>query len=240
MKKRTTTLSICNPIHNEEGNIKELIERTHRTINPLFKGKWEHILINDGSNDNSEIIIKKLQKKHHNIVLVNHRKNKGEAAAWTTAFKKAKGKITVILAADLQSPPEEIPKLLEVIFKKGYDVGTGRRVKRKDSLFNWLITRILNLFMSLVFGLREIQDVSSSFFAVKTNFIKNLQLLENDHRYILAILKQRGASMKEVPFKHYSRARGKSHYSKLKGITAIFEIFRFTARYYCKNYKIIL
>jgi len=240
MKKRKITLSICNPVHNEEGNIKELVERTHRTINPLFKGKWEHILVNDGSDDNSEVIIKELREKHHNIVLVNHQKNKGEAAAWTTAFKKAKGEVTVILAADLQSPPEEIPKLLEVIFKKGYDVGTGRRAARKDGLFNWLVARILNLFMSLVFGLRGIQDVSSSFFAVKTNFVKNLQLLKNDHRYILAIFKQRGALIKEVSFKHYSRVRGKSHYTQFKGITAIPEIFRFTVRFYYKNYKIIL
>jgi len=237
MKKTNITLSICCPVHNEEGNLKELIKRIQKTINPLFKRDWELLLINDGSNDNSKKIIKKLQNKHSHLILVNHKKNKGEAAAWATAFKKAKGKIIVILAADLQSPPEEIPKLLDVVFKKGYDVGTGRRVQRKDGLFYWLATRILNLYTSLFFGLKGIRDVSSSFFAVKTNFIKNLQLLENNHRYILAIFKQRGASIKEVPFKHCPRLWGKAHYSKFKSVTAIPEIFRFTVRYYQNTFK---
>lgn len=240
MKKTNFTLSICCPVHNEEGNLEELIKRIQKTINPLFKRDWELLLINDGSNDNSKMIIKKLQKHHHNIVLVNHPKNKGEATAWTTAFKKAKGEIIVILAADLQSPPEEIPKLLDIVLKKGYDVGTGKRVKRKDGLFYWLATRILNLYTSSFFGLKNIQDVSSSFFVVKVDYVKKLQLLENDHRYILPIFKQRGASIKEVSFKHYPRLWGKAHYTKFKSISAIPEIFRFTVRFYYKSYKIIL
>lgn len=235
-KRKKITLSICNPVHNEAENIKELVLRIHRVINALFEGEWEHILVNDGSGDNSEDIIKELQKKYDNIVLVNHKKNKGEAAAWTSGFKKAKGKLTVLLAADLQSPPEEIPKLLKIVSKQGYDVGTGRRGNRKDGLFYWSATRILNLFMSLVFGLRGIQDASSSFFAVRTSFVKNLKLMENDHRYILAIFKQRGATIKEVPFKHSPRIKGEAHYTKLKVIKAIPEVFSFTARFYKKKY----
>jgi len=221
-------VSVCSPIHNEKDNILPLVDRVHKTM-ANFGTNWEQILVDDGSNDGSNETIVKLQKKYPNLVLYSHKRNLGERAAWKTAFDKARGEVIVLLAGDLQSPPEEIPKLLNIVFKENFDVGTGLRKNRKDSLYYRCATRILNFFMCVVFNLK-VKDVSSSFFAVKSHFIKDLKLIENDHRYILAIFKKRKATIKEISVNHQARIAGKSHYTPWKVFWAIPEVIRFTLR----------
>jgi hypothetical protein len=131
----------------------------------------------------------------------------------------------------LQSPPEELPRLVAAVIDDGFDVGTGRRAARKDGLFYFISTWILTQFSRFVWKL-DVRDVSSSFFAVRSEFIRDVRLLENDHRYILAILKRRGARIKEIDTSHFARSSGSSHYSRMKVLRAIPEVARFTFRLY--------
>jgi len=227
-------VSVCSPVHNERENISSLVERVHRTITPLFGRDWEQILVDDGSSDGSAEIISQLMIEFPTVVLIRHNKNQGERSAWSTAFNAARGKVVVLLAADLQSHPEDIPHLLDVV-SHGYDVGTGERRSRKDGRYYWLATRILTLYTSIIFHL-NVRDVSSSFFAVKAEFLKALPLVENDHRYILAILGRRGARIGEIPVQHTARVAGASHYTRSKVLWAIPEVIRFTFRYLTKFY----
>jgi len=229
MDNNIISVSICSPVHNEKENILDLIEGIHNVITPLYGSNWEQILIDDGSDDGSDQLIEKLRESYPNVILYKHQTNMGERAAWSTAFNMAKGEVVVFLAADLQSQPEDIPRLLDLIFQEGFDVGTGSRRRRKDGFYYWLATRILNLYMSFVFQL-PVRDVSSSFFAVRSKVIKNLSLVENDHRYILAILKKRGARIKEIPVEHRPRIAGRSHYTRWKVFWAIPEVFKFSSR----------
>jgi glycosyltransferase involved in cell wall biosynthesis len=226
----TVKVSVCSPIHNEEANVDQLIERVHAVMNPMFGSDWEQVLVNDASTDSSKTKVEAQQKVRPTLKLYNHETNMRERAGWRTAFDHAKGEVLVLLAGDLQSPPEEIPKVLAPVTEEGFDLGTGFRSNRQDGVYYWLATRILNLFMRVVFG-TQTQDVSSSFFAVKQKFVKNMDMIENDHRYILAIFVRRGASMKEVPFKHAARVAGKSHYNKSKVLYAVPEIARFWMRW---------
>jgi glycosyltransferase involved in cell wall biosynthesis len=229
--KNNILVSICSPVHNEKDNIKQFIERTNRSIRPIYRNNWELVLVDDGSTDSSGEIIKKLRKKYDNIVYLKHKHNMGERAAWATAFKHAKGDLIVILASDLQSHPEDIPKLVNMVHNNKYDVCTAYRKNRKDGVFYWIATRVLNTFMCTIFKLK-VADVSSSFFAVKNMYIKNIKLIKNDHRYILAIFRRKGASIKEVDVEHSSRLHGKSHYRKLKVLFAIPELLGFVLRYF--------
>lgn len=229
--KEFQLISVCSPIYNEEGNLPFFVERVCEIMDKHFKDKWEQVLVDDGSTDSSIKIIEKLQETHNNISLYKHEKNFGERSAWQTAFLNARGDIVVMLASDLQSPPEEIPNLIQLILEEGVDVGTALRKNRKDGLYYWTSTRILNIIMRVVFGL-NVKDASSSFFAVKKMFIKDLNLYENDHRYILSIFKKRGAKIIEIPTKHNPRIFGKSKYGKMKVIFAFPEIIRFSARFF--------
>ncbi len=224
-------LSVCSPIHNEETNVEELVQRVHQAITPRFQTNWEQILVDDGSQDSSLEIMERLTNEYSTLKLIKHEKNQGERAAWSTAFNEAKGEVVVLLAGDLQSQPEDIPNLVSLVIDEGFDVGTGLRANRKDGFYYWAATRILNSYMCLVFGLK-VRDVSSSFFAVKNHFVKQLNMVQNDHRYILAIFGRRGATMKEIPITHRPRIAGRSHYSKLKVLCAIPEMLRFTYRYF--------
>ena len=143
--------SICSPIHNEEGNVAELIERVHAVMTPRFGAAWEQLLVDDGSSDRSAEIIRLAQRERPTLKLLQHPQNRGERAAWKTAFDGARGEVVALLAGDLQSPPEELPKLLDEVLVRGFDVGTGRRAGRKDGVYYWTATRVLNAYSRLVF-----------------------------------------------------------------------------------------
>lgn len=230
MDEGIVRVSVCSPIHNEKENLPSLVDRVHRTMTPLYGRSWEQILVDDGSDDGSSEITEELMGQYPNLVLAKHQTNLGERVAWSTAFDVARGEVVVIIAGDLQSQPEDAPKLLDIVFEEGFDVGTGARRHRKDSPYYRFATRILNAYMCVAFNL-EVRDVSSSFLAVKSSFIEKLTLVENDHRYILAILKKRGARIKEIPVAHRPRIAGASHYTQWKVLWAIPEVFRFTLRY---------
>jgi glycosyltransferase involved in cell wall biosynthesis len=222
--------SICSPIHNEEGNVAELIERVHAVMTPRFGAAWEQLLVDDGSSDRSAEIIRLAQRERPTLRLLQHPHNRGERAAWKTAFDNARGEVVALLAGDLQSPPEELPKLLDEVLVRGFDVGTGRRAGRKDGVYYWTATRVLNAYSRLVFDV-PVSDVSSSFFAVRRRFVEALPIEKNDHRYILAVLRRRAARISEVDTEHAARSRGRSHYSRWKVLKAVPELLEFTQRW---------
>ena len=224
-------LSICSPVHNEEDNLPELARRITAALDDAGHGPWECILVDDGSTDASGRILNEICAADPRFRALHHDVNQGERAAWHTAFRHARGEVACIIAADLQSPPEELPKLVDVIIDEGFDVGTGRRVQRKDGLLYFIATWILTQFSRIAWKV-DVRDVSSSFFGVRTKLLKELRLVENDHRYILAILKRRGASIKEINTSHFARSHGSSHYSRMKVLRAFPEVARFTLRLY--------
>jgi glycosyltransferase involved in cell wall biosynthesis len=228
-------VSVCSPVHNEEGNVETLVREIHRVMVPLCGGDWEQLLVDDGSSDRSAALCAELTASHPTLRVLSHHRNQGERAAWKTAFDNARGEILVLLAADLQNDPQDIPRLIAGVEQPGADCCTGRRVRRQDGLFYWAATRILNGYMAALFDL-PVRDVSSSFFAVRRRFAVGLPLVENDHRYILAIFRRRGASIREIPTSHRARSAGHSHYARSKVARAIPEVLRFTARWYRRSY----
>ncbi len=230
-------VSVCSPIHNEVENIPALVARVSAVMTPLFGQQWEQILVDDASTDGSNQCMQALQARFSTLKLHTHSAQMKERAAWQTAFDHACGDVVVLMAGDLQAPPEEIPKLLKPVLHEGLDVGTGFRQNRKDGFYYWLATRLLNAGMRLAFDL-NVKDASSSFFAVRRKFVQRLPMIENDHRYILAIFKQRNATIKEVACHHAARVTGQSHYKKTKVLHAIPEIFRFYMRYKAGHYHL--
>jgi dolichol-phosphate mannosyltransferase len=216
-------------VHNEAENIPALVGAIAEVMEPRWPGRWEQVLVDDGSSDDSAELIRRHAARHLAVRLVSHDSNQGERAAWATALAAARGEIVVMLAADLQNDPRDIPRLIDVIERRGFDCSTGARRARRDGVFFRGATRVLSLFMRLAFDL-PVSDVSSSFFAVRRRFVDGLRLVDNDHRYILAILKRRGAAIHEIPTTHRGRAAGRSHYSRLKVVKAVPEVALFTVR----------
>ena len=134
-------LSIVFSFRNEEGNIKELVERINKSLNILKDWSYEIIFVNDDSTDNSETILLDLQKSNP-IKIINMSRNFGVDPCVIAGFRHAKGDAIVYLHTDLQDPPEIIPKLIKK-FEEGNDVVHTVRSKRHgESKFRLFVTKI--------------------------------------------------------------------------------------------------
>lgn len=134
MKKQLITAMV--PAYNEEECIYELYNRVTSVLQGIENYDYEILVINDGSKDNTLSILEELHSKDKHLQYVNLARNYGKETAMAAGFDYAKGDIVVILDADLQDPPELIPKMLEVFIGGGYDDVYGKRKSRKGE--TWL------------------------------------------------------------------------------------------------------
>ena len=142
-------LSVVFSFRNEEGNIKELVNRINISLEKLINWNYELIFVNDNSTDNSESILLELQKKYP-IRIINMSRNFGVDPCVLAGFRNAKGDAIVYLHTDLQDPPEIIPDLIKK-HEEGFDVDHTIRTKRKgESKFRMLVTRIAYLLINIL------------------------------------------------------------------------------------------
>ncbi len=139
-------ISVILPVHNEAPNLLELSERLTRTLEGLVGGDWEAVMVDDGSSDESWEIMRSIRAKDERFKLLRLSRNFGQYAAAMAGMAVSRGDCVVIMDADLQEPPEEIPKLYEK-FLEGYDVVYGIREARADNLmrrfFTWMYWSIV-------------------------------------------------------------------------------------------------
>ena len=141
-------LSIVFSFRNEEGNLKELVERVHTCLDKITNWNYEAIFVNDDSSDNSENILLELQKKYP-IRIINMSRNFGIDPCVLAGFRNAKGDAIIYLHSDLQDPPEVISDLIKK-HEEGFEIVHTVRTKRKgEGKFRMFVTsiayRIINL-----------------------------------------------------------------------------------------------
>lgn len=207
--KNALDLSLIVPVYNEEENIFPLYKNIKHALSKLGK-KYEIIFVDDGSTDKSLERIKGLQKKDKNIRIIVLRKNFGQSAAISAGFSNARGGILVVMDADLQNDPNDIPKLLNKI-NEGFDVVSGWRYKREDPLSKKIPSRISNWMHRKLTGL-YIHDSGCSLKAYKKESVKDLELYGEMHRYIPALIAAKGFKIGEVKVEHNLRKHGESKY----------------------------
>ncbi|MBK6819926.1 MAG: glycosyltransferase family 2 protein [Bacteroidetes bacterium] len=125
-------LSIVIPFYNEEESLPELISWIQRVVD-THRFSYEIIMVDDGSNDNSWEVVKKLQTQNEHIKGISFQRNYGKSAALNEAFKAALGDYIITMDADLQDSPDEIPELYEMITTGRYDIVSGWKKKRFDN-----------------------------------------------------------------------------------------------------------
>ena len=119
-------LSIIIPLFNEQDSLRELSQRIYDTLKDADLN-YEIFFIDDGSSDNSLMILREIHKKYSGIKILSFRRNYGKSAALSEGFKLAAGEIIITMDADLQDDPAEIPNLLQRI-NEGYDLLKGKKV----------------------------------------------------------------------------------------------------------------
>jgi glycosyltransferase involved in cell wall biosynthesis len=218
-------VSVISPIKNEQDVVEELIKRVTKVMKANYGSDWEFILVDDASDDGTPKILDKYSKSAGNIVVLTHRKSKGQTGCFKTGFDNAKGDIIVTIDGDLQLMPEDIPLFVDKI-ENGYDVVNAIRENRNHPFWIKLASRIYNTLMLMLFN-SPVMDAASNFTAFKSKFVKNLPLRDNDHRYLIPITMRRGAkNFGELIVQHKGRKTGKSKYKALpKYVKGFLEIF---------------
>ena len=207
-------LSLVIPIFNEEDSIIILNEKILKAL----KGyNFEIIYVDDSSSDSSREVIKSIIRKK--VILVELSKNYGQSLALAAGFDIAKGDYIITLDGDLQNDPNDILPMLNKAVEGDWDIVTGIRVKRKDSIIKTIPSRIANFIIRTLTRL-NISDQGCALKVFKKETAKSLNLYGEMHRFINLAAYLDGARITEVPVRHNPRKFGYSKY----GLGRIFKV----------------
>lgn len=209
-KSLVQKVSIIIPAYNEETSLKVLVDELDYFLKN-FEYKYEVILVDDGSKDNSYNLLKEAALKNPNIKVIRLRRNYGQSAALLAGIDNSTGDVIVPLDADLQNDPNDIPKLLNLI-SEGYDLVSGWRKNRQDRTLDRKIpSMIANKLISWVSGIK-LHDYGCSLKAYKKDILEGVRLYGELHRFLPICASWNGAKVIEIEVNHKPRAFGKSKY----------------------------
>ena len=205
-------ISVVIPLYNEEDSLIELHEKIISNLEN-FLIDYEIIFIDDGSIDSSWSVIKNLCSSSKKTKGVQFLTNYGKSMALSEGFKLAKGKIVITMDADLQDDPKEIIPLYKMITENNYDIVSGWKKKRYDSLiFKNLPSKLFNFAARLSSGI-SLNDFNCGIKAYKSDVIKEIELTSGMHRYIPVLAKKSGFNkIAEKIVKHQPRVYGNTKY----------------------------
>ena len=204
-------ITIVIPLLNEEESLPEL-EAWIRKVMTANNFRYEIIMIDDGSSDNSWNIIQTLTEQNPAVKGIKFRRNYGKSAALNVAFENASGDVVITMDADLQDSPDEIPELYNMITKDGFDLVSGWKKKRYDPISKTIPTKIYNGVTRLMSGIK-LHDMNCGLKAYKNDVVKNSEVYGAMHRYIPVIAKAAGfKKIGEKVVQHFPRKHGKSKF----------------------------
>ena len=217
-------LSVVIPVFNEEENIDLLHKALLENLEKLTCS-WEVIYVDDGSRDRSPEKLEGFVKGNpEHFILVCLRRNFGQTAAIAAGIDHALGKVIVLMDADMQNDPADIPLLLEKI-NEGYDVVSGWRVQRQDRFFTRkLPSRIANGLISWVTNVK-LHDYGCTLKAYRKEVLTGFRLYGEMHRFIPAYAGYVGAKIIEIPVTHHPRKHGKANYGLERTLKVILDLF---------------
>ena len=217
-------LSIIIPLLNEQESLPEL----HQWIVKVMTANnysYEVIFIDDGSTDDSWLLIEQLSKENPNVKGIRFLRNFGKSQALHAGFAKAKGDVVVTMDADLQDSPDEIPDLYNMVMNQQYDLVSGWKKKRYDNtetknlpskLFNWAARKTSGV---------QLNDFNCGLKAYKSVVIKNIEVSGEMHRYIPVLAKNAGfGKIGEKVVIHQARKYGESKFGMSRFINGFLDL----------------
>ena len=217
-------ISIVIPLLNEEESLAELYQWLTKVLT-LNRFSYEIIFVDDGSTDGSWRVIMQLAEKDAQVRGTRFLRNYGKSQALHAGFKAAEGEVVITMDADLQDSPDEIPALYEMITKDNYDLVSGWKKKRYDSvlaknlpskLFNWAARKTSGL---------TLHDFNCGLKAYKKDVIKNVEVSGEMHRYIPVLAKNAGFNrITEKVVQHQARKYGVTKFGMSRFINGFLDL----------------
>ena len=207
-------LSVVVPLYNEQDNVLLLTQKIHES---LLGYQYEIIYIDDFSTDQTKKVVNDLADNQVHLIAL--KKNYGQSLALAAGIDYASGTYIITMDGDLQNDPSDIPSMLKEAIDGGYDLVTGIRQKRKDSLLKKIPSKIANFLVRRVTKL-DIKDNGCALKVFHKDVAKDLNLYGEMHRFITLLAFLEGAQIKQVPVKHHARHAGVSKY----GLERVFKV----------------
>lgn len=203
------SVSVLIPVMDEEGNLDELIDRVTATLERIGM-PFEIIFVDDGSTDQTWLLISQHSQRDRRIIGLRHRRNFGKAAALSNGFDLSRGDVVITMDGDLQDDPDEIPNFLERL-EQGYDLVSGWKQRRQDpigktapsKLFNWTVRKTTGV---------QLHDFNCGFKAYRREATQAIRLYGELHRFTPVLASAEGFRIAELPVKHHARRWGSSKY----------------------------
>ncbi|MBV8879278.1 MAG: glycosyltransferase [Planctomycetaceae bacterium] len=203
------------PVYNEESNLPELNERMTKALDSIGKS-WELIYVDDGSADKSLELLTGYSAKDKRIRSVEFNRNYGQHAAVFAGLAETRGEIVVTLDADLQNPPEEVPKLVAKM-EEGYDVVGSVRKNRQDPFFRKIASKLVNrLTRSGNKAAHGMTDYGCMLRAYSRNVVDQIAQCKELSSFIPVLAMLYAKKTTEIHVDHAERARGTSKYGLLQ------------------------
>src|SRR5215208_3590648 len=217
-------LSLIIPVYNEEETLPILYDSIQQALK-LVKGTWEVIFVDDGSRDKSFDVLNSLvEKDPEHMRVLSFRRNFGQTAAIAAGLDHACGETIVLLDADMQNDPADIPMLLGKL-DEGYDLVSGWRKDRKDNrLTRTIPSNLANGLISWTTGV-HLHDYGCTLKAYRRDALEGFRLYGEMHRFIPVFAHAVGAKITELPVHHHARKFGKAKYGLERTIKVILDLF---------------
>ncbi len=221
----TSSLSVIVPVFNEQESLRRLADEIRAGIQGSVS-EWELIFVDDGSTDGSWQTIQQLASESPHVCGIRLRRNFGKAAALTAAMQAAKGQLILMMDADLQDDPAEIPVLLQRI-REGADVVNGWKKRRLDPwhkvypslIFNWLVSRLTGL---------KLHDHNCGLKMFRCEVAREIRIYGELHRFIAVLADARGFRVAEQVVNHRSRQYGHSKYGVRRFLRGLLDLLTVT------------
>ena len=213
-------ISVVIPVYNEEQVLEKLFGRLAPVMNSLNR-PYEIILVDDGSTDGSLSLL--MQHAAEHIKIVELTRNYGQHAAVFAGFEQSTGDIIITLDADLQNPPEEIPRIVAAMEQGSYEVVGTIRQNRKDSLFRKISSQIINAFTRRITGV-HLKDWGCMLRGYRRHVVDCMLKSQEHSTFIPALATYFAKDVVDITVEHEERSMGQSKYSLAKLISLQFDL----------------
>jgi glycosyltransferase involved in cell wall biosynthesis len=214
-------VSVVIPVYNEEESIPSLHEHVHGAMDALGR-PYEIVYVDDGSRDQSGERLDDIVSRDTSVRVVRFRRNFGQTAALQAGIEHSQGQILVFMDGDLQNDPSDIKHLLAKL-DEGFDVASGWRKDRHDSLSRRVPSRLANWLISRVTGV-HLHDYGCTLKAYRREVLDHMKLYGEMHRFIPAYASWAGATIVEIPVRHHARRYGRSKYGISRTLRVLLDL----------------
>ena len=202
-------ISVVLPVYNERDNLEPLLAEIETTLHSM---ELEVIAVDDRSTDGSLEELRRLRMDHKSLRVVTLERHAGQSAAFAAGVELARGDLVVLMDADGQNDPADVPALVDVL-EKDPDCAAvaGYRVSRADSRWKRIQSRVANNVRNWLTGDR-VRDTGCSLKVARTAALRDLVCFDGMHRFFPTLIRQAGGKVVEAPVSHRPRLTGKSKY----------------------------